>query len=67
MHAQTVLTEEDVEALKQKTGDQTTKGSIAKAVEHFLNCKHSNETGEDVWVKKINAAIEKRLEKEKKP
>ncbi len=28
MHVQTVLTEEDIEALKQKTGETSTKGTF---------------------------------------
>ncbi len=32
MHAQTVLTVDDIEALKTKTGETSTKDAISKAV-----------------------------------
>jgi len=42
-HAQTVLTEDDIKALKLKTKEHTTKGALAKAVEHYLACEHTHE------------------------
>lgn len=41
MHAQTVLSEEDIEALKKKTGEPNTKDALAKAVEHYLECDYT--------------------------
>lgn len=40
IHAQTVLMVEDIEALKQKTGEPYTKDALAKAVQHYLDCKY---------------------------
>lgn len=39
VHAQSVLPQEDVVALKEKTGEDSIKDAIAKAVYHYLNCK----------------------------
>jgi len=47
MHAQTDLTLEDIEALKQKTGENSTKDALAKAVSHFLECEYTQV--EDMW------------------
>lgn len=66
-HAQTVLTVEDIEALKKKTGENNTKDAIATAVSHYLECEHTdidNGIGQDPWARKVNAAIEKKLQKE---
>jgi len=38
IHVQSVLPEEDVIALKQKTGESSIKDAIAKAVYHYLKC-----------------------------
>lgn len=37
-HVQTVLLEEHINLLKQKSGKQTTKDAVAEAVEHYLLC-----------------------------
>ncbi len=42
-HAQTVLTVEDIEALKQKTGESNTKDAVAKAVAHYLECEYTTQ------------------------
>ncbi len=55
MHAQTVLTVEDIEALKQKTGECCSKDAIARAVEHFLECEYTNV--EDMCAKKLEKVI----------
>lgn len=38
VHVQSVLPQEDVEALKQKAGESSIKEAISKAVYHYLNC-----------------------------
>src|SRR5659263_618022 len=53
MHAQTVLTEDDIEALKTKTGESNTKEAIAKAVSHYLECEYT----------KVEDMIARKLEK----
>lgn len=61
MHAQTVLTIEEVEALKLKTGESSTKDAVAKAVDHYLECEYTQ--AEDMWAKKLEKIV-KRKEKE---
>lgn len=61
-HAQTVLTEEDIEALKKKTGESAIKDAIAKAVTHYLECE--NTQGEDDWAKKLSAAAKRKYERD---
>ena len=41
VHAQTVLTLEDIQALKTKTGEPSIKDALAKAVEHYLACSNT--------------------------
>lgn len=43
VHVQSVLPQEDVEALKEKTGELSIKEAISKAVYHYLNCKDCKE------------------------
>lgn len=38
MHVQSVLPEEDIIALKMKTGEPSTKDAISKAVYYYLDC-----------------------------
>lgn len=66
VHVQTVLTVEDVEALKAKTGETSVKDAVAKAVNHYLECeqKKGNE-GDEAWAKKLSVAIERRKQKAK--
>jgi len=61
MHVQTVLTVEDIEALKQKTGEPSTKDAISKAVSHYLECEYTKV--EDMWATKLEKVI-KRKQKE---
>lgn len=58
MHVQTVLMVEDIEALKLKTGETSTKDALAKAVSHFLECEYTQE--EDMWTRKLEKAIKKK-------
>jgi diphthamide synthase (EF-2-diphthine--ammonia ligase) len=53
VHAQTVLTDLDLASLKMKTGEETTKDALAKAVQHYLDCVECEyvKMG-DVWRKK---------------
>lgn len=39
VHVQSVLPQEDVIALKQKTGEDSVKEAISKAVYHYLECE----------------------------
>ncbi|MCX9010462.1 MAG: DUF5371 family protein [Candidatus Methanoperedens sp.] len=38
VHVQSVLPQEDVIALKKKTGESSVKDAISKAVYHYLKC-----------------------------
>lgn len=38
VHVQSVLPQEDVVALKEKTGESSIKEAISKAVYHYLSC-----------------------------
>ncbi len=38
VHVQSVLPNEDVNALKKKSGESSIKEAIAKAVYHYLKC-----------------------------
>jgi len=63
MHVQTVLLEEDIDALKNKTGESSTKDALAKAVKHYLECEYTQV--EDMWAKKLEKVVKrKQIEKE---
>ncbi|MCX9084287.1 MAG: DUF5371 family protein [Candidatus Methanoperedens sp.] len=62
MHAQTVLTEDDIEALKTKTGESSTKDAIAKAVSHYLECEYTKV--EDMFAKKLERVIKRKQKAE---
>ncbi len=56
VHAQTVLLEDELEALKQKTNEETTKDALA-AIHHYLECAY---THEDAWAKRLEKIVQKR-------
>ncbi len=58
MHVQTVLMMDDIEALKAKTGETSTKDALAKAVQHYLECEYTHE--ENMWTKKLEKVVKKR-------
>ncbi len=60
MHVQTVLVVEDLEALKVKTGESSTKDALAKAVHHFLECEYTQV--EDMWAKKLERVVKRKQE-----
>jgi hypothetical protein len=62
MHAQTVLTVDDIEALKQKTGESSTKDAVAKAVTHYLECEYTQV--ENMWTKKLEKIVKRKQKKE---
>jgi hypothetical protein len=49
VHIQSVLPQDDVIALKQKSGESSIKEAIAKAVYHYLKCNlvHKNEDADE--------------------
>jgi hypothetical protein len=42
VHVQSVLPNEDVIALKVKTGEASIKEAISKAIYHYLKCQNSD-------------------------
>ncbi len=60
MHVQTVLVVEDIEALKVKTGESSTKDALAKAVQHYLKCEYTQ--AEDMWTRKLERIVERKKE-----
>lgn len=58
MHVQTVLMVEDIDALKAKTGENSTKDALAKAVQHYLECEYTQV--EDMWTRKLEKVVKKR-------
>lgn len=40
-HVQTVLTEDELKQLLEKTGEKSRMGALRKAVEHYLSCPHA--------------------------
>jgi hypothetical protein len=56
MHVQTVLTIDEIEALKKKTGESSSKEALAKAVKHYLECEYTQV--EDMWAKKLERVIQ---------
>ena len=61
MHVQTVLLVEEIEALKQKTGESNTKDALSKAVSHYLECEYTQV--EDMWAKKLEKVVESKTKK----
>ena len=58
MHVQTVLMVDDIDALKAKTGESSTKDALAKAVQHYLDCEYTHV--ENMWTKKLEKVVKKR-------
>ena len=61
MHVQTVLLVEDIDALKQKTGESNTKDALSKAVSHYLECEYTQVS--DMWAKKLEKVVENKTKK----
>jgi len=59
VHAQTVITEDDLEALKRKTGESSTKDSISKAIEHYLVCPYTDDE-DQMLRKRLERLVEER-------
>ena len=58
LHVQTVMTEDDLEALKTKCGLSTTKDAVAAAVEHYLECPYTDSG--DIWAERMKKTMEQR-------
>ncbi len=64
VHAQTVLTDTDLEALKKKTGEINTKDALARAIQHFLECSFTQMPSEDLWAKRLEKAVKRKTQEE---
>jgi hypothetical protein len=62
IHAQTVLAEDDLIALKSKCGESSTKEALSIAVQHYLECEYTD-IGEQMWTKKIEKIVQKKQNK----
>ena len=58
LHVQTVMTEDDLNALKEKSGRTTTKDAVIAAVEHYLECPYTDV--DDMWAEKMKKTLEQR-------
>ena len=41
VHAQTILTQDQLNELKERTGESATKDAISKAIDHYFECKNT--------------------------
>ncbi len=60
IHVQTVVVVDDLEALKVKTGESSTKDALAKAIHHYLECEYTQE--KDMWAKKLEKLVQRKKE-----
>lgn len=65
VHVQTVLTVDDLEALKQKTEESSTKDALSKAVMHYLECEYTK--AGDIWAEKLEKAAKRTGVHRRKP
>ena len=59
VHAQTVLAEDDLNALKQKCNESSTKDALSAAVQHYLECEYTD-IGDKMWTKKLERVVQKK-------
>ena len=59
VHAQTVLAEEDLIALKQKCKEPSTKDALSIAVQHYLECEYTD-IGDKMWTQKLERVVQKK-------
>lgn len=59
VHAQTVLPEEDLIALKKKCNEPSTKEALSIAVQHYLECEYTD-IGEKMWTEKLEKIVQKK-------
>lgn len=57
VHAQTVLTEEQLEALKKKTNEPSTKEALSVAVHHYLECEYTT-MNDEMWTRKLEKVVQ---------
>ncbi len=62
VHAQTVLTEDELAALKKKCNETSTKEALSIAVQHYLECEYTN-LDDKMWAKKLERVVQKKKQK----
>jgi hypothetical protein len=62
VHAQTVLTEDELAALKKKCNESSTKEALSMAVQHYLECEYTN-LDDKMWAKKLEKVVQKKKQK----
>jgi hypothetical protein len=63
VHAQTVLTEEELMALKKKCNESSTKEALSMAVQHYLECEYTD-LDDKMWAKKLEKVVQKKKQKQ---
>lgn len=41
VHVQSIIEQERLDELKERTGESATKDAISKAIDHYLECKYT--------------------------
>jgi hypothetical protein len=59
VHAQTVLAEEQLDALKKKTNEPSTKEALSVAVQHYLECEYTD-MNDEMWTRKLEKVVQKK-------
>ncbi|MCD4806210.1 MAG: DUF5371 domain-containing protein [Methanococcoides sp.] len=59
VHAQTVLTEDQLEELKKKSNEPSTKEALSIAVQHYLECEYT-EMNDEMWTRKLEKVVQKK-------
>ncbi|MDY0386851.1 MAG: DUF5371 family protein [Methanolobus sp.] len=62
VHAQTVLTEDELVALKKKCNESSTKEALSMAVRHYLECEYTD-LDDEMWTKKLEKVVQKKRQK----
>ncbi len=62
VHAQTVLTQDQLEELKKKTKEPSTKDALSTAVQHYLECEYT-EMSDEMWTHKLEKVVQKKQQK----
>jgi len=62
VHAQTVLTDEQLEALKKKSNETSTKDALSIAVQHYLECEYTD-MNDEMWTRKLEKVVQKKNQK----
>ena len=62
VHAQTVLTEDELTALKKKCNESSTKEALSMAVQHYLECEYTD-LDDKMWTKKLEKVVQKKKQR----